>query len=86
MKQVVGTDTQYCCLGVLCDIINKGGWSEKNGSYFFENGAFSGAFDLLVAQKYNIEDVYEKQDDLIDMNDSKGKTFTEISKFIERTF
>lgn len=78
----------YCCLGVLCDVIDPTKWT-VSGHYIFENGTKKGGslsaevscklgLSALVVEGATIEDT------LVEMNDTDRKSFDEIADFIER--
>lgn len=67
----------FCCLGVLCDLVEPGLW-EVNGSHFGAN----------ISPSALVRDIADLHDDdtiahLMDMNDSAGKSFAEIADYIE---
>lgn len=67
---------QYCCLGVLCQVINKKkrftGISDKYSSYTPDN--------IVERSKLSSNTMHK----LTQMNDQKNKTFPEIAAWIER--
>lgn len=68
-------DGKYCCLGVLCDVVDSTGW---------DGDTFNERFSLLpyeLKQRLNISNAVE--DKLTDMNDSGDYTFNEIADWIE---
>lgn len=73
---------KFCCLGVLCDIVDPDGW-DTNGSHIGGANSFP---DRTVLRICNVsEDSGEKEHPLWPlayMNDS-GKSFAEIADFIE---
>ncbi|HEX5187784.1 MAG TPA: hypothetical protein VFV86_12930 [Nitrososphaeraceae archaeon] len=79
----------YCCLGVLCDIVDKKGWSEVS------NGGYNGHDDFIYKDKASDIDLpenlladiklsKEEMHELVHMNDSGGKKFYQIAKWIEK--
>jgi hypothetical protein len=80
-------DNKFCCLGVLCDIIDNKKWEtfEKANSaksfYPFTYEGYTGTLsnDMLKTTKINIV----KMRFLMDMNDVHDKTFAEIADYIE---
>lgn len=70
---------QYCCLGVLCDLIDSEKWRKLPNSYY-EYLSFTKTFPLKLLEELNI--LKYKHDNLIDMNDS-GDDFNKIADYIE---
>jgi hypothetical protein len=76
-------DNAFCCLGVLCDILDKDKWELRyETQYRYEDAEF--VLPLTVCQQagfyYDIE--HFETVTLSDMNDS-GKSFREIAQYIE---
>lgn len=74
----------FCCLGVLCDIIDPTGWAEHNETiYRWEK-------DNVWSTKciHDLKEIklfpYSKQINLQNMNDIDGKNFSEIADWIEQ--
>lgn len=88
---VIDGITSYCCLGVLCDIVNPDAWKQRNvltsdavqtiviSSHLNETGL--PAFEIKESCQLNIR----KCQTLAHMNDD-GKSFEEIAKYIEENF
>lgn len=87
-------ENKFCCLGVLCDVINPGSWKLcpivgwKHGD--IDVGAIhSDEFADLFEADNALEAVHQKtdinliQDRLIKMNDDEGKSFEEIADYVE---
>ncbi len=81
----------YCCLGVLCDIYNPKGWgkefhnSDTNLPQKVVKWAGLESDDpVLSAKEANNPDAEEYAGCASYLNDTKGKKFHEIAKFIER--
>lgn len=80
----------YCCLGVLCDIVDPEGWGDAQSP---EIGL--GAFCQTAYKHRGKEEVpgneiagwaglgHSDVDVLAEMNDAGGKTFVEIAKYVE---
>src|SRR5579859_5395879 len=80
-KYVQGTgylrdaNEQFCCLGVLADIINPTAWGKVEfNAYMFKNSFATLSADILPR---DIQEV------LYTMNDHDKKTFIEIADYIE---
>lgn len=69
----------YCCLGVLCDILNPNGW-EKSGDSYSMNGKTEYLPEDIQLESMVAKDKEEK---LAYFND-KGTPFSEIAKWISR--
>lgn len=73
-------DNTYCCLGVLCDLVDRKGWSKpENGSYTFYRGS-AHYLPSEICETYDIRLSETKK--LTGMNDS-GVTFSTIATWIE---
>jgi hypothetical protein len=76
------TSDGYCCLGVLCDIVDPDGWSQTNvGAYRHPLGTWDGF--LISISALGMERI-PNQYDLAEKNDSEGWTFEQISDYIEK--
>lgn len=75
---------EFCCLGVLCDLVDPSGWEmEENENplfFLFDNSASYLSNDFISKiGKFSIEMMYE----LAKMNDT-GKSFKKIADYIEK--
>lgn len=78
----LNSSSVFCCLGVLCDVIDPDGWELDTGTSTKRHVLTENAFDLgNYAVDLGISD--STQGKLIDMNDSEGKTFPEIATWIK---
>jgi hypothetical protein len=88
------TDNEYCCLGVLCDLVDRSAWGVAeetftcvNGvdvprvAYDFHSKGDSSCYSLPYTLEVNLK--LTNTTPLIDMNDG-GKSFAEIADWIER--
>jgi hypothetical protein len=87
-------DNEFCCLGVLCDIVRPDGWSDttvesdvaETDVYEFVEGkdTYEGALPDGVGEAVGIDlwARHDVTDELIEMND-KGTPFAEIADYIE---
>lgn len=73
----------YCCLGVMCDISNRGDWKDE-GFFLSEapNRVYLNSPPFEVYGKFGIRDDFGVRD-LMVMNDS-GNTFREIANYLEK--
>jgi hypothetical protein len=68
-------DGNYCCLGVLCDVINPGKW--RGDSYYgIHDKTTPYEVDKLAGLTYRIKGILTKAND-------SGSSFEEIAKVIE---
>lgn len=67
----------FCCLGVLCDIVDPSKWSERKLQGF----SYLGRIATLPPELFSAQDLTASSQ-LIVMNDS-GKSFAEIADYIE---
>lgn len=81
-EQLRQSDDSFCCLGVLCDIIDPVQWREVSSGYRFRGREFA-------ALSFPPPDVSERvglprhiQDAVAAMND-EGSSFAEIADYIE---
>jgi hypothetical protein len=76
----------FCCLGVLCDVIDASKWGKHkphNEGFVYEDG-HSASLPESIMEKAKITD-YE-QDYLMDMNDgTPQRSFIEIADWIEES-
>jgi hypothetical protein len=76
------TDNEFCCLGVLCDIVGVE-WTLGAGREYGHYGRPQKVAypDKRVYEACGLDDSHEGT--LVKMNDDAGKTFTEIADWIE---
>lgn len=79
-------DDEYCCLGVLCDIIDSSKWEkttkEKNPAWTSSNGEkLRTSFNNKDLEKIGLTE--KEQDKLISLNDDNSATFSQIADYIE---
>ncbi len=72
----------YCCLGVLCNIINRKGWENKL-KFHYKND--SDNYNLPENLVFDLKLDIAKLEMIIKKNDG-GSTFEEIAKIIEKDF
>lgn len=76
------TPDGYCCIGVLCDLVNHDAWDDPNvaGSWSsWKSGAIT--FEAGLPPAFLPDAVQCK---LIHLNDADGKSFSEIADWIEQ--
>jgi hypothetical protein len=77
-------DGKFCCLGVLCDVIDQNGWTENECGYAFEfKGEYHGGLLPASLQKDLGWTGFSVMGELITRNDM-GRTFGEIAEYIEK--
>ena len=76
----------FCCLGVLCDIMKEefGGEWEDGGCFIFQGDLAGG--DIPTDLRETIGLSYEDQEFLTVMNDDERSSFKEIADHIEKEF
>lgn len=70
---------QFCCLGVLCDVIDPTLWTRDGERRY----SYDGYAAVLPTSIERLAKIGRRTDTLIAMNDS-GKPFTEIADYIEK--
>lgn len=75
----------YCCLGVLCDIINPLAWEPIGLVGFRWSDPNEGTGTCLPPFSLSHLGLNASAFDLIEMNDAQGKSFNEIADEIEKT-
>lgn len=74
-------EDKYCCLGVLCNLIDPNHWNEIDRQYVYKD------FQSMLPSedRNNIGIDYGTMALLIKKND-QGETFQEIADYLQRTF
>lgn len=84
-KGCLHDNTGYCCLGVLCDVVDPNGWDKGDG--FRETiWNYKEEVDDLLLPPTLVEDLDIDEDapvELSDMNDN-GTPFAEIADYIDK--
>lgn len=73
-------DDEYCCLGVLENLIQPEGWSAQAGGWSASNNSVMFISD---ATRHQASISHEATNCLMNMNDMEGKTFSQIADYIE---
>jgi hypothetical protein len=71
-------DDKFCCLGVLCDVIDKNNWERSSNLGYMWNGNTC-LLPSSVSVKFETLDIEE----LMHMNDSLRYSFADIAAYIE---
>lgn len=77
----------FCCLGVLCDVIDNTKWNDYNNTHYQTYGpskkvaSTDGDINLFFFGNSGIS-----RGTLMDMNDCENKSFKEIADYIENNF
>jgi hypothetical protein len=80
---VLKDDNGFCCLGVLCDIINKDGWAVNEEG----DNIFDGEVYLLSDNMRKIAGISDDDcNRLIRLNDVLKYTFPQIADCIDESF
>lgn len=69
----------YCCLGVLCDVIDPKGWTHDAEGY-----RWSGQNSYLPVELNRELQLFDKEIALTVMNDNGNQSFDEIADYIEK--
>jgi len=80
-QQYLQKDDKFCCVGVLCDIINPESWRSAVGSIKRWEG-FVDTLPYGVNSQIGLSHTSEAH--LIDMNDKHEESFETIANYIER--
>lgn len=97
LKAPEGMQERYCCLGVLCDIVDPAGWSDplhnstlRIDRYGHGTQGKTGAPDVSVYVAAGLDVKDPRVDELIKMNDGiqgqRTHSFSEIADYIEKEF
>ena len=76
----------YCCLGVLCDVVNPEGWLSHDSRGFDFSYQESVALPSTFIQTLLPKFVYANIAKFVRMNDFEGKSFVEIANYIESLY
>ena len=79
--QLKSYNNEFCCLGVLCDVVSK-----NNEIFKWDGIKFDGIYGYLSHNIMNIVGIsFNEQQYLSDMNESikQKRTFKDIAKYIE---
>lgn len=71
---------QFCCLGVLCDVVDPEGWKGTEGTILYFHRGMGAALGIPIPLLERIGIDAKKY---ADMNDHFGKSFEEIADYIE---
>ncbi len=75
-------DSSFCCLGVLCDVIDHDAWKIHNSAQFY---TFRGSYlTIPVSTMDEAKLTHSICQELIYLNDDDGCGFTAIADWIER--
>ena len=69
------SEDRYCCLGVLCECLEKPKWNDMNGYYKYKDRYVGTVSKRILSDKI--------QNTLIDLNDSECMSFLEIADYIK---
>jgi hypothetical protein len=89
-------DNRYCCLGVLCDLVDHKGWSAKpkpfedTTAFTHRRAATGGNLGKGTMPSGPLGDLVfftgDMATDLADLNDDQGRSFTYIANVIEKAY
>jgi hypothetical protein len=80
-RQALRVGDFFCCLGVLCDVLNDNLWNPHPGSGRSVWGTNSVALSYSTLESIGLTDL--DQSELITLNDDIKASFDAIAKFIE---
>ncbi len=69
----------FCCLGVLCDVIDPNGWAKPHLEYSYRG--CTGAPPQRILDEIGLESMEVQS--LVDMNDREGLSFKQIAYYVE---
>lgn len=78
-----GLNNTYCCLGVLCDLVDPKGWGEPDEDNGYIWNWHGDRDEIPTKLRRPLKLTPTKQSALISMNDVQRKTFPEIADYIE---
>lgn len=88
-QNTIRHDDGYCCLGVLCDVVDQDGWvkdRQPDAPGYYHHTCSSAEYGGLTDQaRGDLGLTGAQQRKLIEMNDNDRSTFTEIADHIEQT-
>jgi hypothetical protein len=73
---------RFCCLGVLCDLLEPESWTETSVPGFYRHSIHEGYPGSTVLESAGLE--HDQCQILASMNDN-GKSFEDVAQFIEVT-
>lgn len=71
-------DNKFCCLGVLCDVVDANCWTTRGGVYYYGLQRYTLPRQLMETLQLSIP----QEAMIIELNDT-GHTFEEIADYIE---
>jgi hypothetical protein len=81
-------ENRFCCMGVLCDVINEAGWDEsgviRTGRYVYvgpHGNKCSSFIPPDVAEAAQLDTTYEPG---LTIKNDRGESFDQIADYIER--
>lgn len=72
-------DGRFCCLGVLCDVVDNTKWKTVNGVNYYDGNPYDLTVDML--KKIGLSDTM--MSNLVGLNDDDGWDFDQIANYIE---
>ncbi len=86
-KSALRQGNAYCCLGVLCEVMQLDRRGPLFGGgpdvYVYIYGGVSHSTGLVPELREKVRILQDQMVELMDMNDCRGKTFPEIADWIE---
>lgn len=81
-KQTKGrlrTESGFCCLGVLCDLVDSTAWGSTPETYYWKDPSITGKPPTDVLREVGLS----SSSVLTVMNDSEEQTFEQIAQYLE---
>lgn len=72
---------EFCCLGVLCDLVAPTAWQKHDCWDFYYNDGIEGYLPPSVIDKVGL---FSNQENKLAVMNDNGKTFEEIADYIEK--
>lgn len=86
MGQLRSEAGRYCCIGVLCDVVDPTGWSRYQGIFtnrgFYTHPLSTAGLGVDGSSLMELRFPWRLHALLVNMNDLKGRKFSEIADVI----
>jgi len=80
LRQKADKGDEFCCLGVLCDVLTPKKWEPYGSYYSYETSLNLLSDNIKSVTKLSIKSLNH----LIEMNDTKHNSFTTIANWISK--
>jgi hypothetical protein len=83
-REYLRQDGGYCCLGVLCDVVDPEAWGEEDRWQYADEGDIDAEIcELPESFRHRAGITDRAQSVLIELNDCEEATFEQIADYIE---